>query len=192
MWNEKDTKTVGRRLSLIGLVAIMPYWITLLISIYLGVNYIGPVPIMLGTVPWLFLTYSFRGIEVNFNLVYPIFSSAKLVMSLVTFISIAIFGIVNWYSEFTTILKDVAGYEYFKDVRRAINSLTYGSKKDKMVVATSKISIIVALMGMMLIYFYFLDVFAFLPAFPTAVLIMVIAVLALYFGHRYFKQRLMP
>lgn len=192
MWNEKNTKTVGRWLSVVGLVAIMPYWITLLISTYLGVGYdIDPVPIVMsGFVPWLFLTYPFHGIEVNFNLVYTIFSSVKLAMSLITFISLAIFGIVNWYREFINIFKDVSGYEYFRDVRRAMNSLTHGSKKDKTMVATFKISIIVILIGMMLIYFYFLEVFTFLTVFPIAVLVSAIAVIDLYFSHRYFKRRL--
>ena len=191
-WSEKDTKTVGRWLSVAGLVTIMPYWVTILISYYLGVVHtVGPFPIaMSGPAPYLFLTYSFHGVEVNFNLVYPFFSSAKLAMLLVTLFSLGLFGIVSWYAEFVGILKGVEGYEHFRDVRKAIDSLTHGSKEDKAMVAMCKTGITTVLAGMTLIYLYLVKLPLSLAVFPIAVSITVIAVLALHYSHRHFKRRL--
>lgn len=198
MFGEKDTKTVYRWLKFGIVVTFAPYYITALISVYLGLSsIIGPVPlVMSGPVPFLFFTYSFQGIEVNFNLVYPVVSWVKLAMVLITVISLALLALLAWYGEFLSLLKGVKGYERFSDVKKAMATLTHGSKKDKTMITVLKASLILLVIGMMLLYLA-----AWVRLLPSTIIpfvllfsiLFIITLLPIaYICDKYFRSRLLP
>lgn len=192
--DEKDTKTIYRWLKFAIVVTFAPYYVTVLISIYLGLSsLIGPVPlVMVGPFPFLFFTYSFQGIEVNFNFVYPVFSWEKLVMSIITIISLALLALLLWYGEFVSLLRGVKGYERFSDVKRAMESLTRGSKRDKIMVAVIKASLILLVTGMTRIYFAWVRLLPLTTAIPPGILFFAISLPSIYLCDRYFRRRLLP
>ncbi len=172
------------------MVTLIPFVVTILFTFYLEVSSLVFFPVSIN--PFLTLGYSYHGIEVNFIRVYPLFSPLKLAMLIVTVISLVLFGVVSYYREFVDILKDVEGYEHFSDVKKAMNSLKYGSKKDKTMLLTSKMGIIAITIAFIVAYLGFVEVCPTSMIAPSVMLLAVFAFLCWYFSHKHFKTRLVP
>ncbi len=190
LWNEKDAKKVRGWLCAAETVTLLPFVVTILITFYLEVRSLVFFPVSIN--PFLTLGYSYHGIEVNFIRVYPLLSPLKLVILIVTVISLALFGVVSWYREFVDILKGVEGYEHFRDVKKAINSLKHGSEKDKTMILMLKMGIIAITIAFIVIYLGFVEICPSYIVVPSVVLLAAFTFLCWYFSHKYFKGRLIP
>ncbi|MEX2722484.1 MAG: hypothetical protein Q6367_001210 [Candidatus Freyarchaeota archaeon] len=190
MWDERDTKKVRGWLRIADAVTLMPFAVTILITFYLEVSSLVFFPASIN--PFLTLGYSYHGIEVNFIRVYPIFSSIKLAMLIVTVISLVLFGVVTWYREFVDLLKNVGGYERFGDVKKAMDSLRRGSDKDKTMFLMFKMGIIAITISFILIYLGFVEICPYYIVEHPGVLLAVFTLLCWYFSHKHFKTKLVP
>ncbi len=169
-WDNKDTKTVYRMVSLIGLFLFVVLLSVFIIAFYLSfpIFTLPLIPELFIPANWvIFFFYPFglrivSLLEPNTSFAtYTVITPLAVLLMTVFVVSWVVLVALSWYFPFVGYLKDVKGYERYRNARMFTRSLMKeGTMKEKILLTSTPILLVavfslltVAILNMTLLYF---------------------------------------
>ena len=192
LWDELKIESVYRRLRMLAVVFLVPINVSLLEVIIQGNSKIFIPIVMGGAIPLQVITISPLAITfLTPSTVVPTVTVSTLLLTAVFLISLAGATMVGWYMAFISFVRYTPGYNNFADVKRGINRLLHGTRKDKGMLALFTAVLISIYIGFSLSFVVdFAYIFPDDPLIPIAILCFLFAGVTVIPSWNYVKDAL--